>query len=138
MQSDKLNDFLLGVNCQQFPVNFELLCCFSDKFMFLNNDSDKFACSIPEQYFCCFLHFIAMFQGEQLIVEENSCFSWNFLINFFGLLFVNPFIPTDLPCPQSLNEAINFLSQSFCFDFEKQFHQSISILIQNLNPVYEK
>jgi hypothetical protein len=45
------------------------------------------------------------------------------------------FVDTFLPPPTSLDEAIQFLGNSFSFSFEKLFEKSLSTLLANISTI---
>ncbi|MDR2640945.1 MAG: hypothetical protein LBC61_06725 [Candidatus Peribacteria bacterium] len=135
VQRNKLNNFHLIVNEQIFLINFELFCCVSDFFFQKKDLGPQFLFSIPDVHFDYFLRFINIFQRQTLNFEEESFASWMFLIDTFGLTCLLPLIPKELLFPQNPQEAIYFLAKPFCQDFEQQFNQSISFLIQNIDRI---
>jgi hypothetical protein len=134
-QRNKLNDFNLIINEQTFPTNFELLCCASEFFIQKKVLEDQFIFFLPVRHFECFLQFLNIFHDEPFNFEEESFSSWMLLIDTFSMPCLLPFIPKELLFPQNLQKALYFLSKSFCQDFEQQFNQSISFLLQFFNQI---
>jgi hypothetical protein len=115
--------------------NFELWNCVSDFFLQNKNIGDQFVFSIPDEHFDCFLKFINIFHGETLHFEENLFSSWVFLIYTFGLSCLLSFIPKEFLSLHTLQEALSFLLKPFCQDFEQQFNQSVSLLLQHFDQI---
>jgi hypothetical protein len=57
------------------------------------------------------------------------------LIDYFGINSLFQAISSNISLPQTLEESLQFISQSFCEYLEKQYHQSLSIIIQNISKL---
>jgi hypothetical protein len=101
----------------------------------MKNHADEFSCSIPDNHFQCFPQLTAIFQGQPFVFEEKMVFSLMFLIDYFGFSCLIQTIPQSLVFPQNLEEAMNFLSESFCFKFNQQFQNSVLFLTQNIHGI---
>jgi hypothetical protein len=132
---ERLNKFALIVNNQQFKINFDLFCCFSDTFFEMNLQNDVFICPIPDHHFECFNHLILIFEGHLFISQDYLFSSLMFLIDYFGLYSLLPVIPEGLLFPINLGNSIHFLSKSFCSDFPDQFQESLLDLVKHINQI---
>jgi hypothetical protein len=78
---------------------------------------------------------MSIFQGQPFVFETNLFLSLMFLINYFGFSCLLQIIPQNLVFPQTLEEAISYLSEQFCENFSLYFQKSASLLIQNINQI---
>jgi hypothetical protein len=127
---DRLNKFTLIINNQQFKINFDLFCCFSDKFFEMNPHNDKFICTIADDHFECLNQVMCIFEGQPFLFAEIFIPSLVFLIDYFGFYSLLPIIQENMLSPENLGGLIYFLSKPFCHDFPEQFQLSLSNLIQ--------
>jgi hypothetical protein len=121
---NKLNDFKLVVNDKTFNINFSLFCCVSDKFLSMKKQEEELICSIPEQYLHCFISFLDIFKKLPFYFESYSLESVSYLINLFGLSNLSQFICENIPLPQNVNEALEFLSKPSCEFYSNIFDES--------------
>jgi hypothetical protein len=75
----RLNKFNLIVNGNQFKINLDLLCCFSDKFLEMKTHNDVFICSIPDSHFECLKQLMMIFY----IASNNSILFFLQQLRFF-------------------------------------------------------
>jgi hypothetical protein len=132
---ERLNKFTLIVNNQQFKINFDLFCSFSDKFFEMNLHNDGFSCVIPDHHFECFNQLMLIFEGQPFTFLENLFSSLMFLIDYFGLYSLLLIIPESMLFPLNLGDSIRFLSKSFCNDFPDQFQESVLDLVKHIDQI---
>jgi hypothetical protein len=127
----KLSDFQLIANGRTFDINYSLFCCVSDKFQTMNCQEKELILTIPGQHFPCLISFLDIFKGLPFYFEEYSLESVFYLIHLFGLLSLSQFICENLPSPQNIGEALDFLGKSLCEFFSNIFDQSLSIVLHH-------
>jgi hypothetical protein len=131
----KLNDFQIIVNGNTFEINFSLFCCVSGKFLKTTFPEKKLACSIPENFFSCFISFLDIFHGFPFYFENYSFEALSYLIDLFGLSSLFQFICDNIPVPKNVNESIEFLSKCEIEFFPSIFEQCIMILNQHIDRI---
>jgi hypothetical protein len=57
------------------------------------------------------------------------------LIEYFGINSLFRLTSSKITFPQTLDESLQFISQSFCEYLEEQYHQSLSIIVQNISKL---
>jgi hypothetical protein len=130
---DNLKNFQLVVNNETFLINFEMMCCISELFLEFAHINDQFQMTIPDEHVNTFQQFLSIFDDGQFYAQEEPIPSLLFLVEQFKMQnsLLHIFIPNVLT-PQSLDEAIDFLSKSYCCYLEAQFQAAIKILIHNI------
>jgi hypothetical protein len=131
----KLNDFKLIVNDRTFDINFSLFCCVSNKFQSMNHREEELSLIIPNQHLPCLISFLDIFKGIPFYYENYSLESVSYLINVFGLSSLSQFMCKNLPSPQNIQEALEFLSNHFCELFPNIFDESLAILIHHFSDI---
>lgn len=137
-QIDKINNYSLTVNCENFRINFELFCCISSNFLHNQNSSHEFECSIPNQHFQCFTQFMNLFKIGQFQIIEYQLPSLWFLNEFFGFRQLKKLISSSILFPQNFDHALTLLSKPILIHHKSQFDQSIEIFLKNLQRLNEE
>jgi hypothetical protein len=125
-----LNDVTLKVNENSFSINSYLFSCLSDSYQNHSIIHSQTKISLSEKDFSCFCSFIQIFNGLKFPIHQFiDCLQS--LVYIFGFSCLISLIPI----PQTVPEAINFLSIPSCEQFETHFLQSVSILINNFDSL---
>jgi hypothetical protein len=104
----------------------------------MDRQEEELVCSIPDQHLPCFLSFLDIFKGLPFYFENYPLESVSYLINLFGLSSLSQFVSENIPHPQTIHEALDFLSKTSCEFYPKVFHESLTILIDNFATIKTK
>jgi hypothetical protein len=72
-------------------------------------------------------------KGLSFCFENIDFSSLTELINAFGITSLFKIISSIIPTPQTLEESLHFISQTYCEFFEEQYHHSLFIIRQNFH-----
>jgi hypothetical protein len=132
-----LHDFSLIINNERYDVNFSFLSCVSTKFQSLNKETSELICSVPPEHLECFCSFLSIFKGFPFYYENFNFLSLKFLIDFFGLSSLIPFIESKINFPTNSNEILPFIAESSYQIFENKYNHMLTIFIQNISTYSE-
>jgi hypothetical protein len=96
----------------------------------MGNQTNSFECSIPNQIFTCFLSFMDIFKGSSFYFDKFAIDDILQLVEQLDFNSLYQFINEKIPMPMNLVQALDFLSHSYSFHFDRQFHHAIEILIK--------
>jgi hypothetical protein len=130
-----LIDFDLIINDIKIEINFSLFSFVCDKFQELPHQENQLTISISNVNLNCFLSFFDLMKGYSFYFENSDFPNLKDLINCFGINSLLQVIGTKIPIPQTLEESLQFISQSYCDLLEEQFNSSLLIIIQNFNAI---
>jgi hypothetical protein len=125
----------LIVNDKSFGINFSLFCCVSDKFQEINHQEQELRLTIPDEYLPCLISFLDIFQGLPFYFENYSLESLSYIIQLFKLTSLSQLICENLPPPQNIQEALEFLSNHYCERYPNIFDESLTILAQQFSEI---
>jgi hypothetical protein len=97
----------------------------------MNCHEEKLVLTIPSQHLPFLISLLDVFKGLPFYFEEYSLESVSYLINLFGLSSLSQFICENLPSPQNIGEALDFLAKPSCEYFSNIFDQSLSIVLNH-------
>jgi hypothetical protein len=123
------------VNDRTFDINLPLFCCISDKFQAMNRQDEELSFAIPKQHLSCFESFLDIIKRLPFYFEDCSLQSVSYLIHLFGFSRLSDFISQNLPLPQNLQDALDFLSNRFCESYPNLFNKSIGIVIHRFSKI---
>jgi hypothetical protein len=123
------------VNGKSFDINFSLFCCISDKLQTMDRQEQELSLTIPDQYLPCFLSFLDIFKGLPFYFQNYPLESVSYIIHLLGLSSLSQFICENLPSPQNVQEAIEFLSNHSCEIYSSIFDESMAILINHFSEI---
>jgi hypothetical protein len=72
-------------------------------------------------------------KGYSFCFERSNYFNLKDLTDCFGIPSLVEFISPKVPFPKTIEESLHFISNSYSECFESQFHQSLSIIVQNFS-----
>jgi hypothetical protein len=109
-----LADFNLIINNILFKIDFSLFSCVCDKFQQLVHLDNRVEFSISNEYFVCFQSFFDIMKGYSFCFENTDFPKLKQLIDCFGITSLFESFSSTIPIPQTLEESLQFISQSFC------------------------
>lgn len=126
-KKDSLTNFKLIINNQIFQVNSSLLSCVSNKFLQMDDQTKELSFTISDEHFDCFSSFLDLFDGIPFQYSDFEISSLLLLIENFDLNILLEILSSEVPIPNSISEAIKFLSFSSTSKLENQSEASFSI-----------
>jgi hypothetical protein len=101
----------------------------------MNHQEKELHLAIPNQYPPCFFSFLDIFKGRYFYFQNHSLESVPYIIHLFELSSLSQFICENLPSPQNIQEALEFLSNLSCHFYGNIFDKNLEILIQHFPEI---
>jgi hypothetical protein len=82
--------------------------------------------SLSKENMNCFVSFFDMMKGCSFSFENFDISSLQVLSGYFEITYFQQFLSSKILVPKTLEESLQFISQSYSELFEKHFNQSLS------------
>jgi hypothetical protein len=130
-----LMDFTLNINNHPISINFSLFSCFCGKLQELDHEEKQLALSVSNEDLDCFLSFFDLMKGYSFDFTIFNSQSLKSLIHCLKMDYLFQFIFSRLPIPHTLEESLQFISQTYHSFCENRFQLSLSIIAENFKLI---
>jgi hypothetical protein len=132
---DHLIDFFFIINGNKIGVNYSLFSFLCERLPKFNYQQKKLIISISAEHLNCFISFFDILKGYSFCFEDSHFSSLKTLIDMFEMNYLYQWVSSKVSNPQTLEESLQFISNSYCNFLKPQLHQSLSIITHNFDLI---